>query len=102
MIDKEKRKEHIKFSKEIQKILQLRTGLKLKRRVLKMVGNNPFIEIRVYDWENDEIKNDILKIICIELNIEPLNWEKIQYSNISNKGITLYFLEWVQIMEFLK
>ena len=102
MIDKEQRKEHIKFSKEILKILQEKTGVKLKRRVLKMVGNNPFIEIRVNNWEIDEIPNDILKIVCLKLGIAPLNWDSISYGNISNKGLTLYLNEWVRVLEVLK
>ena len=101
-INKELRKEHIIFSKEIVKTLNKLSGLKLKRRVLKMVGDNPFIEIRVNNWETDKINNDILKTICETLKINPSNWEKISYGNISNKGITLYLREWVLIMEVLK
>jgi len=101
-IDKEKRKEHINFSKEILKLLENKSKLKLKRRVLKMVGNNPFIEISVKDWERDEIPNNILKDICIKLNIIPSNWDYIGYGNISNKGITLYLNEWEKIKEVLK
>lgn len=98
MINKEERKKHIEFSKEILKQLQERTGLKLRRRVLKMVGNNPFIEMRVNDWENDEINNELLKIICITLNHTPLNWDCIKYGNISNKGITLHLREWERVL----
>ncbi len=102
MIDKEMRKLHIVYSKEILKVLNKVTGLKLRRRVLKMVGDNPFIEFRVFDWEKDEIQNNILKTICEILKIEPLNWDKISYGNISNKGITLYLNEWRLVMEVLK
>jgi len=94
MINKELRKEHINFSKEILKLLEIKTNLKLKRRVLKMVGNNPFIEIRVKNWEIDKINNNILKDICLKLNITPLDWENISYGNISNKGITLNLKDW--------
>ena len=102
MINQELRKEHINFSKEILKLLENKTNLKLKRRVLKMVGNNPFIELRVNDWETDEINNNILKAICLKLNIMPLDWDNIRYGNISNKGITLYLSEWENIKEVLK
>ena len=40
MID---RKVHVEFAKSLKKKLELDTGLKLKSRVLKMVGDNPWI-----------------------------------------------------------
>ena len=102
MITKEERKQYIEISKEIQKTLNSLSDLKLKRRVLKMVGNNPFIEIRVNNWETDEINNDILKTICETLKMSPSNLNKIVYGNISNKIITLYLREWLLVMEALK
>lgn len=101
-INKELRKKHIAYSKEILKVLNKETGLRLKRGVCFMVGDNPFIEFRVKDWENEEIKNDLLKKICLKLDINLLDWNNIKYGNISNKSITLHLREWVLVMEVLR
>jgi hypothetical protein len=102
MIDKEKRKEHIEFSKNLLKIFESKTGLKYKRRVLKMVGDNPFIEISVKNWENEIIPNNIRVLIAKKLNFEVLDWDKVIYGNIRATSITLKFKEWLNVIEVLK
>ena len=102
MINKEQRKKHIEYSKQIKKVLDEKTNLKLRRRVLKMVGDNPFIELSVNDWENEEIPNNLRVLVCKALDITPLNLENVDYGNIKTGGITLYLREWVLVMEALK
>ena len=92
----------IELSKELKKIFENKTGLKFKRRVLKMVGKNPFIEIGLKDWENKKIPNDIRSLIAKRLEFEVLDWNNVIYGNIRDINITLHYKDWLKVLEVLK
>lgn len=91
----------IDFSKELKAIIEKRTNLKFYRKVLKMVGNNPFIELGLIDWEENTIPNDLRTLIAKTLNFEVSDWDNVNYGNIRDNYITLNYSDWVKIIKVL-
>ena len=100
-IDKNLRKQHIQFSIELLRILKNKYGQDFKRKVLSMVGFNPYIEISVKNYKTETIPNELRHLIVKTLNITPLSWEDIEYGNIRKNYVTLHYKEWLKVVENL-
>lgn len=95
----ENKNKFVEFSKELKTLLEKRTNLKFIRRVFKMVGNNPFIEVGLRDWEENKIPNDLRVSIAKTLNFNVIDWDNVTYGNIREGYITLNYSDWLKVVK---
>ena len=82
------------FTKSLKKFLEQKYGQKFKVRTFTQVSANPWIEVRVADWEHEKMPND-LRVAAVKLiGGEPTDWEDVNYGNIRSGSVTLHYNEW--------
>ena len=93
------RTDFVEYSKRLQFILSQKYKKRFRRRVFKMVGTNPFIEIGVKDWRKDLVPNELRVLIAKTLGFSPSDWSNVQYGNIRDTYITLHYAEWQKVLQ---
>lgn len=98
-VEPEERAKYVAYAKALKAKLTKDFGVPLKSRVLKSQRPNPFIEIRVADYEKDVIPNDFRVKVAKALGHQAVrDWDNVVYGNIMKNSVTLYYSEWVKVL----
>jgi hypothetical protein len=85
------------FKKEFEHITKIKITFGFHTASKK---SNPYLAMSPKD-EKDIIPNDFRANICKALNQKPLNWDDVEYGNISEKTISLVLSEWLKVAKYL-
>jgi len=88
------------FNKDLKQKLKKYISSKFSVSLLTQSKNsNPYIIVRVVNWKEDIISNDLRKLVAETLNYEGiLNWDDIHYGNVTKTSITLHYSEWKEFL----
>ena len=100
-ISKEERQRITLYTKNLKNVLQERYRQKFRVHTSQSLRPNPFIEVRVNNWETEIMPND-LRVIAVKIaygeNSNVSNWDDVNYGNIRRGGITLSYSQWSKIV----
>ena len=89
------------YSKELHKWFQKKAGdVKINKKVIPAKGSkvvNPFIEMRVKDWRDQSISNDLRAEIAKAMGVSPKNSDDVRHGNIQKEGIVLAYRDWTKM-----
>lgn len=97
-ITPEERKIYTEYSKNLKSKLSKELGVPIKVTASKSVMSNPYIEVRVANYEKDVIPNEFRKKVMDKMGWNPMDPNNINYGNVRSNSIALRYSEWVKVM----
>ena len=96
-VSADERAKYVEFAKELKKRLQNHLKLKLTSRALKSQRPNPWIEIGVKNWRNEQIPNIFRVKAAKSIGASGvLDWNDVNYGNIRSGRIALKYEDWIK------
>ena len=95
---KAERADAVKFAKELKNKLEKSWGVKLRSSVVAQAVN-PWIQLRVAKFGEDEIPNDFRLAMVKAQGGSPSDPDNVSYGNVRSNMVSAQFSEWKELMK---